>query len=189
MGWEKLQGYYCKANNYIYAAATAMDPRAKYEWWEEEGWNDDEFNWCRFSIKLVQDLWLKHAPTQEQQESRVPAANSMTLFKRKRPRTGDQLAAYVNEPTIDDVDNVESQGELVLGYWKAHEKRWPELANMARRYLAVPASSAASERVFSRAKFFVPSQRNRLGAEGFKSSLLLEAWQRLLQEVQIEEKE
>ena len=36
-----------------------------------------------------------------------------------------------------------------LSWWKANEHRFPRLALMARQYLAVPASSAACERLFS----------------------------------------
>ena len=34
--------------------------------------------------------------------------------------------------------------------WKMHDGQFPPIANLASKYLAIPASSAPSERVFSR---------------------------------------
>ncbi len=37
----------------------------------------------------------------------------------------------------------------LLAWWKKHSKRWPNLAKMARQYLALPATFAGVERLFS----------------------------------------
>ena len=37
-----------------------------------------------------------------------------------------------------------------LMWWKQHQQEFPDLARMARQYLAVPATSASPERFFSR---------------------------------------
>ena len=36
-----------------------------------------------------------------------------------------------------------------LKYWRTHEQKWPNLAILASRYLAITASSAPVERLFS----------------------------------------
>ena len=38
-----------------------------------------------------------------------------------------------------------------LAWWKMHDGQFPTIAKLARKYLAIPASSATSERVFLRA--------------------------------------
>ncbi len=49
-----------------------------------------------------------------------------------------------------------------LNWWKLKELEYPRLVVLARRYLAIPASSASSERVFSTASDIVTKKRNRL---------------------------
>ena len=52
------------------------------------------------------------------------------------------VVSYLRVPAIDGEDNV-------LRWWQEHEGRFPRMARMARQYLAVPASSASVERLFS----------------------------------------
>lgn len=54
----------------------------------------------------------------------------------------EEFQSYLRVPAIDAEDNV-------LKWWQQHEGRFPRLAKMARQYLAVPASSASVERLFS----------------------------------------
>ncbi|KAG6527978.1 hypothetical protein ZIOFF_010114 [Zingiber officinale] len=55
-----------------------------------------------------------------------------------------QLELYLEEPTIDRITKLD-----VLGFWKAHQFRYPDLAQMARDILSVPISTVASESAFS----------------------------------------
>jgi len=49
-----------------------------------------------------------------------------------------------------------------LDWWKENEQKYPRVAVVARKVLAVPASSVPSERVFSSAGLLVNKLRNRL---------------------------
>ena len=61
----------------------------------------------------------------------------------------------------DDNDNDdESTGEDVLSWWCRHQFAYPTLARLANKNFAIPASSVASERVFSAAGNVVTKQRN-----------------------------
>ena len=44
--------------------------------------------------------------------------------------------------------NVEKDAEILI-WWKVHEPNFPLLSKLARKYLAVPATSTESERLFS----------------------------------------
>ena len=49
-----------------------------------------------------------------------------------------------------------------LAWWKLYAPKYPKVAILARRYLAIPASSASSERLFSQLKLRVPAARQGL---------------------------
>lgn len=49
-------------------------------------------------------------------------------------------------------------------YWKENHNRFPLVAPVARRFLSAPASSVASEQLFSTAKIVFDSRRCRLSA-------------------------
>ncbi|GJP56989.1 hypothetical protein CLOM_g16034 [Closterium sp. NIES-68] len=52
----------------------------------------------------------------------------------------------------------------------------PALQAMARDYLAIPATSAASERMFSQGRNLITWQRHRLGAERVRACMTLKSW-------------
>lgn len=64
-----------------------------------------------------------------------------------------------------------------LAWWKSRASAYPLMAVVARKWLAVPASSAASERLFSKAGLTVTDKRTRLGAEMVATLVFLNsAW-------------
>ena len=58
-----------------------------------------------------------------------------------------------------------------LEYWQSKKAIWPCLSHLACKYLGIPPSSAASERLFSSASDIVSTERNRLLPE--KAEMLL----------------
>ena len=65
-----------------------------------------------------------------------------------------------------------------LAWWKMHDGQFPTIAKLARKYLAIPASSAPSERVFSRAKLIQQRQRWNLLPQRLEACVMLKhnAW-------------
>jgi hypothetical protein len=57
---------------------------------------------------------------------------------------------------------------------KAHE--FPIITQMARDYLAIPATSAPSERVFSAAGNLITKRRTRISSENVRYVLCLRSW-------------
>ena len=53
----------------------------------------------------------------------------------------------------------------VLGWWKDHENQFPNLTKLAKKYLSIQATSAPSERIFSKAGNIISEKRTRLGPE------------------------
>jgi hypothetical protein len=64
----------------------------------------------------------------------------------------------------------------ILKYWASNEYEFPIIARIARDHLAIPATSAASERVFSIGGDIITKKRNRLGASNTRRLLCLRDW-------------
>ena len=60
-----------------------------------------------------------------------------------------------------------------LKFWREHMKDFPYLATVARSVLAVQATSAASERVFSSAGFIGNRHRSRLSVDSLELCTLV----------------
>ncbi|PLW51293.1 hypothetical protein PCASD_01080, partial [Puccinia coronata f. sp. avenae] len=63
-----------------------------------------------------------------------------------------------------------------LSYWNANNKQFPTLSNMARTFLAVPASSAPTERAFSSGRYIQDYTRNQLNPNTLQSLICLKNW-------------
>ena len=70
---------------------------------------------------------------------------------------------YLKEPVLSHIEHIHP-----LIYWK--EKK-PCLADLACKYLSIPPSSAASERLFSSAADVISQEQNRILPE--KAEMLL----------------
>ena len=77
-------------------------------------------------------------------ETATVSANSHRVFKKlKVIAPTDPIRSYLKDyPRA--AENVDP-----LQWWRNHEAAFPELAKMARDYLAIPGTSTASERSFS----------------------------------------
>ena len=60
-----------------------------------------------------------------------------------------------------------------LKFWKSHIASFPQLAKLAQRYLSAPATSYASEQMFSVARSIYDYTRSRLSPENAEMLLLL----------------
>lgn len=166
----KLSQYYTKTDNTpVYAVATAMDPRMRFSWWRANDWGEDLE---RMSKGMVTDVWTKYykggeAPLLLDAE----IAEQMKLYGIK-VKAGE-LDEYVNEGS-QMVTSKDEPAEFM--YWRAQSQRWPNLANMARDYLAIPATSTPAERCFSQAKFALPPERNKLLPGSIQRLVLLDSW-------------
>lgn len=67
----------------------------------------------------------------------------------------DEIDEFAKQPTIPF-------GDCALPWWKHNASRFPKLAAIARAYLPIPASSAASECVFPAAALVVSHMRRGL---------------------------
>ena len=78
----------------------------------------------------------------------------------------NELEKYALEDPGSNVENV-------LEWWRDAASRYPKLSLVARKILAVPASSSASESVFSVAGRTITDLRSNLAPETLDSLLFL----------------
>lgn len=83
------------------------------------------------------------------------------------PRMRDEFLEYALDNPVDDDDP--------LRWWK-DETRFPTLAAMARDHLGIQASSAASERAFSKAKLVITDHRTRMKVDTVRMLMCVESW-------------
>lgn len=96
------------------------------------------------------------------------ATNAVLSEQMLRERCDAELGFYKQVTRLE-------LGKNPLEWWKENAKYYPLLSPVARKWLAVPASSAASERLFSAAGLVVTSKRTRLKSEKVESLVFLKA--------------
>jgi len=120
----------------------------------------------------LKDEWLKLDAAAKLKEAEQSSA-SPPAKKAKREISIDELAGLVSPANtvkaeylrwLEAKDDTHC-GSDVLGWWNRHAVEWPLLSILARRYLAIPASSASSERLFSKLKDIGTLKRNRMKPE------------------------
>ena len=77
-----------------------------------------------------------------------------------------QVSAYFTEKRIGRDDDS-------LVYWKARAVQWPQLTQLAKRYLCAPIGLCASEREFKVAKNVSSNERIRLLPQNIERLLFL----------------
>ncbi|XP_056113731.1 E3 SUMO-protein ligase ZBED1-like [Rhinichthys klamathensis goyatoka] len=70
-------------------------------------------------------------------------------------RAEEELKKYLEAPPL-------SLSENPLSWWRTHQTAFPLLAGLGKRYLCIPGTSVAAERVFSTAGDIVTAQRSSL---------------------------
>ncbi|CAI5498226.1 unnamed protein product [Closterium sp. Naga37s-1] len=87
---------------------------------------------------------------------------------RQEQTTRDEVQIYIDE-------QMEPLELCPLAYWRRRNDL-ESLQAMALDYLAIPATSAASERTFSQGRNLITWQRHRLGPERVEACFILKSW-------------
>lgn len=105
------------------------------------------------------------APTVSEPAAEPPKKKTLgSFFKRattssatssQRERIETELSAYLQSVDADSESDP-------LQWWKTHEEMFPNLKNVAKKYLCVPATSSPSERLFSTSGNIVTCHRAAL---------------------------
>ncbi|XP_033874243.2 zinc finger BED domain-containing protein 4-like [Acipenser ruthenus] len=140
--------------------ATTLDPRFKLDWCTEE------------EVLGVRDLLSSKAsaispPTPSSESSPPsPSAKRLRLIEFMSSRKLAPVSAHTPSTLHPEVQDYLTQATVAddsepLTFWKENRHRYPTLAKLACKYLAIPASSAPVERLFNIAgKLFRPERCN-----------------------------
>jgi len=77
-----------------------------------------------------------------------------------------EVDVYLEEPPVEEA-------VCPLLYWKVNEARFPNLSRLAKRYLAVPASSSEIERIFSISRAIARLRRAKISVTSMPDLLLI----------------
>ena len=83
-----------------------------------------------------------------------------------------EISSYLLEKDLDVKAN-DGSNNNPLDWWKVKNQQYPQLAKLAKKFLCIPASSAPSERLFSKAGITISNRRNRLHPGTAESLLFL----------------
>lgn len=170
--------------------AVALDPRVKYMTCFDQREVRDE-TWADLRSEMKDLFMLRYAaPAQTQQSAPSSEAGAAPAAAHTFPGNEAVNPDAEDWPSDEDTCHDPSdptllilpgriEGEIKLykrelqieptadplAWWRTRASVYPLLAVVARKWLAVPASSAASERLFSKAGLTVTDKRTRLGTE------------------------
>lgn len=97
----------------------------------------------------------------------------------------NKISHYKHEKELEGLPHhpVHRMGNEVLLWWKAQADRYPNLSALVRRILAIPATSAHSERLFSQAALLISKKRARLTDDNVSKLIFLNGCWELVENV------
>jgi hypothetical protein len=108
------------------------------------------------------DINSTHASVEQQNVNWLQAKIADKVRHTKRISNRDKLVKemdmYMEEPNITEHENP-------FTWWAANSSKYPNVANIARVYLAVPATSVESERLFSKCGLVCSDRRLSLSPQ------------------------
>ena len=171
-------GKICDDPTYVIAAI--LDPRFKLSWCESV----DESKYKLILLSEVAKFSPVHQDTKEASDTstdeHVPPKKKKKKSKlfsfiesRSLPkRTSEQeTEVFLHEGQMD---------EMPLDYWARKSSEFPILSQVARKYLAIPTTSARIERVFSTAGKILRTDRSQLLPRNLETLLYLKVNSNLL---------
>jgi len=172
----KLDKYYQVQSDLVYSA-TVLNPTLNVAYFTPVEVVDSQTSIDDVK-KEVEDVYVRdYAPKVEHQQSKSSSQDSsVSMTSRIHRRLSNQvvesrpanyeLEMYCQIPLASPETNI-------LTWWNTQKLSLPNLANMARDILSIPASSTPSERAFSMAKHLLPPTRNSMTSDTIEACMML----------------
>ena len=170
---DKLRAYYSETWAGMYSIAIVLDPRLKMKYFEANQWEARLKAGARAAVLKAMRAYGVETPQSDSSDAEACVGRIQEgIFKRLNERQVQEaseldhyLLAPVAGPKVD-----------VLKWWKQHASMYPRLARMARDYLAIPATSAPAERVFSGGADLITDKRGSLNERTIQACTCLYSW-------------
>ena len=152
-----------------YLISTILDPRIKCM-------NEEDENEAEEILRKKYDEYKEnYLPTPIESRSTSPIPTEITIYQPKLfnifkqnqlQQASDEVTEYLKEDKITFNLNP-------FEWWLSKKSKYPILTKIARIYLAAPATSTPSERLFSDAGNLLSEKRTRMDSELFKRIMFL----------------
>ncbi|MBW0475933.1 hypothetical protein O181_015648 [Austropuccinia psidii MF-1] len=109
-------------------------------------------------------------------EVNTNVTNVQGLYNKMYPIPGQEVTTLENELQQFLAEPLEPKDTNILKFWKSRHAIFPTLYAMAHKYLAIPASSAPSERIFSSSCKILTYQRSMLSSMHVEKLACVKDW-------------
>ena len=181
--WKKIVKYYAKTNE-MNIVLVALDPRLNIQYLVDEGIEKKDIDNCRGKLQELIEKYAGDCEIQNRfigendinhRHNHLEPLTMQVMKKRKlnNTRRQSEIFYYVNE----EQRNVNCDP---LSFWFQNKYTFPRLSLVARDYLAIPATSAPSERCFSKCNYSVSQRRFALKQKSIRMQELLDSMNNFL---------
>lgn len=176
--WAKLKKYndLTDSSHSIYAAATLFNPSQNMAFFEKH-WTGDQEPWQGIMKETVRQTWRKEYYTHLDGKDKTPEREQHPmeafLLGTQNLSGSDEFHNYVLR-SPQKVTDLRTYNPIT--WWNDAAEEYPTLHRYALDTLAIPATSAECERIFSSAKKLVTPERNRLSDDIIEAMECLKAW-------------
>lgn len=151
--------------NNLFAYASLLDPRFK-----KIDFNSTECCMLRVSElnSLLTDVPLSQNPSDIEIDDGIWKIHDTKMISSMNNLSGldNGLKHFLDSPVMPRCEDP-------LQFWKKNKDNWPQLHNLALKYLTAQATSVPSERLFSKAGSIITEKRNRLKPKNVNMLCLL----------------
>ena len=151
-----------------------LDPRLKLDYYKNNNWERKLVNHAKRALLRAIKKYGAAMPPSTQPVVAYPGPVEERAYggvvKRRwvEKEKESELGAYLSGGLAVHED--------ILEWWKRHADAYPCLARIARDYLAIPATSAPAERVFSGGADLITEKRGSLNEDTIRACMCLKSW-------------
>lgn len=171
---EKLEEYKPHVYTDFAKFAVILDPRLKNTYFSEQGGECDNILLrfkTYFTTHYANSSRDQTLATTSQSQNAVQ--NIFSAVYKQKNAVQDEIQNYLSMP-------IETEDTDVLLWWSNQKYHLPNLTQMAKDILSIPATSVPSEQAFSKSGNLITKKRCRLSDKSIRASMCLSSWMTFL---------